>query len=117
MPPSPTSCHSATCCAGGGSVYFLSKQDILLGSETLTVELRDYPSQRVISRTTLIQGKDYDINYAQGVVTLYSPLSGYGNTGALLSANPNGDDTLNLVAQYEWRPAVGDIDGYATAHA
>ncbi len=97
----------------GGSVYFLTKQDILIGSETLTVELRDANTQRVISRTSLVQGKDYDINYTQGVVTLYSPLSGYGSTGALLSSNPNGDDTLNLVAQYEWRPAVGDIDGYA----
>jgi hypothetical protein len=97
----------------GGSVYFLTKQDILIGSETLTVELRDANSQRVISRTSLVQGKDYDINYTQGVITLYSPLSGYGSTGALLSSNPNGDDTLNLVAQYEWRPAVGDVDGYA----
>jgi len=30
-----------------------------------------------------------------------------------LSSNPNGDDTLNLIAQYEWRPGTGDIDGYA----
>ncbi|MEY3309575.1 MAG: hypothetical protein RLZZ413_3613, partial [Pseudomonadota bacterium] len=98
----------------GGSVYFLSRQDILLGSETLTVELRDADTQRVISRIALVQGEDYDINYTQGVVTLYSPLSGYGTGGALLSSNPNGDDTLSLVAQYEWRPVLGDIDGYAT---
>ncbi|PZR01126.1 MAG: hypothetical protein DI533_10105 [Cereibacter sphaeroides] len=97
----------------GGSVYFLTKQDILVGSETLTVELRDGNTQRVISRTSLVQGEDYDINYIQGVITLYSPLSGYGSSGALLSSNPNGDDTLNLIAQYEWRPAVGDVDGYA----
>jgi hypothetical protein len=97
----------------GGSVYFLSRQDILLGSETLTVELRDADTQRVISRTALVQGEDYDINYTQGVVTLYSPLSGYGTGGALLSSNPNGDDTLSLVAQYEWRPLLGDIEGYA----
>lgn len=97
----------------GGSVYFLSRQDILLGSETLTVELRDADTQRVISRTSLVQGKDYDINYTQGVVTLYSPLSGYGTGGGLLSSNPNGDETLNLIAQYEWRPVLGDIEGYA----
>ncbi|MCX7301086.1 MAG: hypothetical protein NTX73_12070 [Rhodobacterales bacterium] len=97
----------------GGSIYFLSKQDLLVGSETLTIELRDGNTQRLISRTTLIQGKDYDINYTQGVVTLYSPLSGYGPGGALLSANPNGDDTLNLVAQYEWQPASGDVSGYS----
>ena len=67
----------------GGSVYFLSRQDILLGSETLTVELRDADTQRVISRTSLVQGEDYDINYTQGVVTLYSPLSGYGSGGEI----------------------------------
>lgn len=97
----------------GGSIYFLSKQDILVGSETLTVEERDGYTQRVISRTTLVQGKDYDINYTQGVVTLYSPLSGYGTGGAILSANPNGDNTLNLIAQYEWQPASGDVNGYS----
>ena len=41
------------------------------------------------------------------------PLSGYGGSGALLSSNPNCQDTLNLVAQYEWRPVTGDVDGYA----
>ena len=50
----------------GGSIYFLSKQDLLVGSETLTVELRDGYTQRVISRTTMVQGKDYDIDLEWG---------------------------------------------------
>ncbi|PZX56107.1 TonB-dependent receptor [Cereibacter changlensis] len=97
----------------GGSVYFLTRQDILVGSETLSVEVRDPDSDRVLSRTTLVQGQDYDINYAQGVVTLFSPLSGYSGGGGLLLRNPNGDEVVHLVAQYEWRPLAGDIDGYA----
>ncbi len=36
----------------GGSVYFLSKQDISRGSETLSIEIRDPQSGRVLERRT-----------------------------------------------------------------
>jgi hypothetical protein len=97
----------------GGSVYFLSRQDILEGSVTLAVERRDGVSGRVIARVPLQEGRDYRINHAQGVVTLASPLSGQGGGGALLSSSPNGDETLSLVAQYEWRPVSGTVKGMA----
>lgn len=97
----------------GGSVYFLSKQDISRGSETLSLEIRDPQSGRVISRQTLTYGTDYDINYIQGVVRLTSPLSAYSNGTNLISDNPNDQQTVNLVAQYEWTPTGTDVDGYS----
>ncbi len=96
----------------GGSVYFLSRQDILEASETLSVQLRDPDTGRIISTRMLVHGRDYMINYTQGVVTLFAPLSGFaGGSGGLVGGA--GDDSLYLVAQYEWVPLTGDIDGMA----
>ncbi len=94
----------------GGSVFFLSRQDIARATETLLVQVRDDASGRVISSRQLVAGRDYDINYVQGVVTLRSPLSSGTSTGIIQSGD---DEDVVLVAQYEFRPDAGDVDGYA----
>lgn len=96
----------------GGSVYFLNGQAITVGTETITVESRDATTGRVLERRALVNGRDYDINYLQGVIVLKSPLSGQGND-QLIQSNPGGDVVVNLVAQYEYTPTAGEVDGYA----
>ena len=95
----------------GGSLYFLRRQDISIGSETVTVELRDRDTGRVVGREPLTYGRDYDINYTQGIVSLSSPLSG-STGGGLISSNPSGDVDVRLVVQYEFTPTITDVDGY-----
>jgi len=96
----------------GGSVYFLRRQDISIGSETVTVEIRDSDTGRVIERRKLIFGQDYDINYIQGVVTLSGPLNSTGG-GGLVVTSPSGENDVNLVVNYEFTPTAGTLDGYA----
>lgn len=96
----------------GGSLYFLRQQDITIGSETITIELRDADTGRVVDRRALIEGRDYKINYIQGYVRLSAPLSSSGNPN-LIQTNPGGDVRANLVAQYEYTPAATDVDGLA----
>ena len=96
----------------GGSVYFLSRQDISVGSETVSIESRDPDTNRVLNRRTLTRGVDYDINYLQGVVRLPRPLVAYDDAGHLIKTNPNGDD-VNLVVHYEWTPVALEVDSYA----
>lgn len=93
----------------GGSVYFLRNADISIGSETVSVQLRDPRTGRVISTTTLAHGRDYTINYTQGSVVLRSPLSGSSHAGVI--TNDTGDPDAQLVVQYEYTPGAGDIDG------
>jgi len=97
----------------GGSVYFLTRQDITRGSETLTIETRDPVSGIVRSRQQLRYGEDYEIDYIQGVVILTRPLQSTADGTTLVSESALGDDIVNLVAQYEYTPAVGDVDGYS----
>ncbi|MFS4439130.1 hypothetical protein ACMA5I_13015 [Paracoccaceae bacterium GXU_MW_L88] len=94
----------------GGSIYFLSRQDITRGSEVVTVELRDSTTGRVIDRRQLRPGIDYEVNHLQGSVRLAQPLSAWAGEGVVVT-NPGGDSEVNLVVQYEYTPVDLSVDG------
>ena len=96
----------------GGSAYFLKRQDVLNGTETILVQWRDPVSGNVVQSQELVAGQDYDIDYFQGVVLLKRPLSSVAG-GGFLSDRPNGEYDVDLVAQYEYVPTTGNVDGYA----
>lgn len=101
----------------GGSVYFLRRQDISIGTETVSIERRDPDTGRVVERRTLVEGRDYTINYMQGVVTLSAPLSG-GSLGGgpgdgTVTPAPGTTSESRLVVQYEYTPTAGEVDGLA----
>ncbi|MEO0542186.1 MAG: TonB-dependent receptor [Pseudomonadota bacterium] len=96
----------------GGSVYFLKRQDIHVGSDTLTIETRDKITGRVLDRQNLERGSDYQIDYTQGVVILAKPLSSSADDGGAVRDDDLGDAQVSLVAQYEYTPASGEVDGY-----
>ncbi|EHS52234.1 hypothetical protein PDO_4819 [Rhizobium sp. PDO1-076] len=95
--------------ATGGSVYFLKHQDVTLGSETLTVEIRDSMTNESGQRVTLIEGEDYSIDYLQGVVILKKPLS---SLTFAPTAVRDGANRVYLIVEYEYAPLLEDIDGY-----
>ncbi len=97
----------------GGSVYFLDKQDIASATETITVQVRDPDSGRILQTRTLTAGRDYQINYIQGIVTLSQPLQSSADAG-IVTDGALGDAEVVLVVQYEYTPTSGDIDGFAT---
>lgn len=96
----------------GGSVYFLRRQDITQGTETISIEVRDAVTGLVVDQRRLVAGRDYDVNYLQGVVTLTSPLTNSTNNN-LIQSNPGGDQTVNLVVSYEYTPTTSDVDGFS----
>ncbi len=96
----------------GGSVYFLSAQDIEPGTQTVTVELRDEVTNRVVDRVILVEGRDYQINALQGIITLNEPLTDSLDR-RVISTTGSGDEIINLVVQYEHTPTTSDIDGFS----
>ncbi|WP_274425108.1 TonB-dependent receptor [Chelativorans sp. YIM 93263] len=96
----------------GGSAYFLKRQDIVEGSETLTVQRRDAVTGRVIERTVLTYGEDYSFDYMQGVIILRRPLHSMTGTDGPVRNGAIGGDDLYLVADYEYEPVAGEVDGY-----
>ncbi|THD82459.1 hypothetical protein E7811_15570 [Aliigemmobacter aestuarii] len=97
----------------GGSTYFLKRQDILTGTATIYVQWRDPVTGLVVRQERLIEGQDYEINYFQGVVLLKRPLDQAGG-GSLVTDRPLGAYDIDLVAQYEYVPSVGNVDGMST---
>ncbi len=97
----------------GGSLYFLSRQDVNRNSETLFVEVRDRVSNLVLRRTPLRYGEDYDINYVQGVIILKNPLASTTGSDTIITDGGLGGDHQYLLVQYEYTPPVGEVDGYS----
>ena len=97
----------------GGAVYFLNRQDVGIGSETISVQIRDRSTGRVIETRELVAGQDYAINYIQGVITLAAPLSSYGGSDGVVVTAPGGNTEAALVAQYEYSPTAQDVDTFA----
>ncbi|MGB3815127.1 MAG: TonB-dependent receptor [Shinella sp.] len=96
----------------GGSAYFLKRQDITVGSETVTVEIRDAVSGRIVERRTLVYGEDYSFDYMQGVMILKRPLSSSTGTNGPVRDGALGGNKVYVLAQYEYTPLVTDVDGY-----
>ena len=97
----------------GGSAYFLKRQDITNGSERVSVETRDELTGRVTGRRYLQYAKDYTIDYVQGVIILKQPLASTTSGGDLVRDSSLGDSSVNLVVQYEFTPALEDVEQYS----
>ena len=98
----------------GGSLYFLQRQDVVIGSERIRIEERDRDSGVVVNVRNLVFGQDYDLNYIQGRLTLTEPLNSTGSQSTLVQT---GSNTLSgnqqfVVVSYEFAPTVADISNF-----
>ncbi|MCV9999528.1 TonB-dependent receptor [Pararhizobium sp. YC-54] len=97
----------------GGSAYFLKRQDIISGSETVTLLVTDPTTGRIISRQALTAGEDYDVDYVQGVIILRRPLSSTTANTKVVRQGAIGDRDVSLAVNYEYSPTIGNADGYS----
>ena len=94
----------------GNSVYFLSYQDLAVGGERLSVEVRDPFNGIVKERRELVYGEDYDIDYIQGRVILFDPLPSTVDDGFLVTYGTGlTGDEVYLVSEYEYTPVGADF--------
>jgi hypothetical protein len=92
----------------GGSLYYLRRRDILEGSESLRIEVRDKDSGMVIGVKNLTPVLDYDIDYLQGRILLARPLSPTADDGLLVSGDSITGNQVFLVVRYEFTPGFDD---------
>ena len=97
----------------GGSLYFLRHQDILTGSESVRIEIRDKASGIVTGVVNLRPNVDYDIDYLQGRLLLSAPLSSTANDNLLVRSSGLSGDEAYLVARYEYTPGFDKVDEVA----
>ena len=97
----------------GGSLYFLSRQDILEGSERVRIEVRDKDSGIVVWVKNLTPVLDYDLDYLQGRIVLVQPLSPTADDSLLVRTDSLSGNPAFLVARYEYTPGFDDPDTLA----
>ncbi len=95
----------------GGSAYVLHRQDVSVGSETISIEVRDGTTGMLLSSKRLRPGVDYTMNYMQGLVILTDPLVSTTASGAAVRSDVG--DVVELVVQYEYTPTGERPDDYA----
>jgi len=96
----------------GGSVYFLQRQDLSIGSERVRVEVRDKVSGLVVETRNLRPQEDYDVDYIQGRILLSNPLqSTVRDNQVVRDGGLSGNDVF-LVVRYEYTPTLSDVGGY-----
>ncbi len=97
----------------GGSLYFLRRQDLLVGSERMRIEVRDKDSGLVSAVEHLRPVLDYDIDYIQGRILLSEPMASTVDDELLVRSEGLSGNEVWLVAQYEYTPGFDEIDTLA----
>jgi flagellar motor protein MotB len=98
----------------GGSLYFLQRQDLLVGSERARIEYRDRASGLVTGVVNLTPAIDYELDYLQGRLLLTEPLSATRNDDLLVRDGAIQGDEAYLVVRYEYTPGFDEIDALST---
>ncbi|HEX7801737.1 MAG TPA: hypothetical protein VF471_03135 [Pseudoxanthomonas sp.] len=96
----------------GGSLYYLKHTDLLPGSDTVVLEIRDAATGRIENRVTLQRGADYEIDELQGRILLTRPLAMVTreNLRSISRDTPLDGYEQRLIADYEWVPSDFDAD-------
>ena len=97
----------------GGSLYFMSHQDLLVGSERVRIEIRDKTSGVVTGVVNLSPTIDYDIDYLQGRILLAEPLASTADDNLLVRSGSLSGDEAYLVVRYEYTPGFEALDTMA----
>lgn len=88
--------------ATGGSLFFLSRAQVVAGSDAVRIEWRDAVTQLPLREVHLQRLRDYTLDVFSGRVLLTRPLSFYAND-PLLQADPlTAGAVANLVVDYEY---------------
>ncbi len=96
----------------GGSVYFLQRQDLSIGSERLRIEIRDKVSGLVLETRNLSSQEDYEVDYIQGRILLSDPLQSTVNDSQIVRDGGLSGNEAFLVVRYEYSPSLSDVGGY-----
>ncbi len=90
----------------GGSLYYMRRQNITLGSERVSIEVRDRDTGLALASKVLVPTQDYEINYLQGRITLKSPLASTAMSDFIVQSGTLSGQEQFLVTTYEYAPSL-----------
>ncbi|MGB0721216.1 MAG: OmpA family protein [Gammaproteobacteria bacterium] len=92
-----------------GSLFYLEQREISIGSENVTIEIRDANTGIVLGVRELEEGEDYQIDPLQGRLTLRKPLHANANTAAIVRTGSLAGNPQYLVVRYEYAPSATSL--------
>ncbi|MBI5562233.1 MAG: OmpA family protein [Deltaproteobacteria bacterium] len=99
---------------GTAGLYKLSRKNIVMNSETVTIEARDrFHSEVIVSSQTLARHLDYDIDYDAGTMYFKTPVYSRDENfnPVYIVAGYESNDSTDLSWNYGGRGAVRFLDG------
>src|SRR5262249_28587680 len=97
----------------GGSLYFLHHQDILTGSESVRIEIRDKASNIVTGVVNRRPTGDSDTDSRRARLLLTEPLSATASDNLLVRTSGLSGDQSILVVRYEYSPGLNSLSQFA----
>ncbi len=96
----------------GGSLYYLKHLDSTVGSDLVSIEVRDKNSGLVLRTQDLVRGQDYDIDYLQGRLVLSQPLASTSGDNLIIRNGDIPGNPVFLVVRYEYQTGLGQLSKY-----
>ncbi|MCP3978221.1 MAG: DUF11 domain-containing protein, partial [bacterium] len=87
--------------ATGGSLYYLSHQDVIEGSEQVTLVVRDKVTNLIHTRIPQRQNIDYTVRYPEGRIMFNRPVSSVIEGGSLVDQDLLGGQPIYVQVDYE----------------
>ncbi|KJJ84759.1 protein containing DUF11 [Candidatus Omnitrophus magneticus] len=88
----------------GGSLYYLKHRDIIEGSESVNIEVRDNVSGILLDRVEQVRGEDYHIDYSQGRILFWKPVSQIVSANSIISKGLLNGNPVYVAVDYEYEP-------------
>jgi uncharacterized repeat protein (TIGR01451 family) len=99
--------------ATGGSLYFLSHQDVVEGSEQISILVRDQNTGLLLQRLPQQRGVDYTIQYEQGRVYFNRPLPSVQADSSLIGPAPLAGNPVSVQVDYSTQDSGGGSSTFA----
>jgi len=87
--------------ATGGSLYFLSQNEIIQGSEQVSLLVHDQHTGLLLQRITQQRNVDYNVKYREGRIWFTRPISSVIADGALIGSNLLSGNPVTIQVDYE----------------
>ena len=97
--------------ATGGSLYFLKYKNVIQGSDTVTIQVRDQTTGLVVASQTMTNGADYELDNSQGRILFWQPVAMIAQSESIISNNLINGDPIYVVIDYQYAVSNLQIAG------
>jgi hypothetical protein len=88
--------------ATGGSLYFLKYMNVIQGSDTVTIQVRDQTTGLVISSQVMVNGADYELDLSQGRILFWQPVAMIAQSESIISNGLINGNPIYVVVDYQY---------------